>query len=69
MKTCKDFDYTGVKCCPVCHEYDQFDTVKIDGAPARLCCTLRVFFYPGRATEEKLLNAIFGHEKKNDYDD
>lgn len=69
-KDCRDFDYTGVDCCPDCHEYpdDELDVVIVDGEPALLCCALRRFFYPDGydlknsklSPEEKLLRAIFG---------
>jgi hypothetical protein len=67
--TCKDFDYTGVECCPTCHEPDLADyelrIVRIDGVNALLCCSMTAFFYPkdpskGLSPEEILLNAIFG---------
>jgi hypothetical protein len=70
QKTCKDFAYTGVKCCSLCHEtgYDisGLEVCIVDGQPVLLCCTLHVFFYPLKedgskiTPEEKLLRAIFG---------
>jgi hypothetical protein len=68
-KSCRDFDYTGVRCCDICHEdgLSQYElaVVMIDGEPALLCCMMRAFFYPedktiGLSPEEKLLRAIFG---------
>lgn len=66
----KDFAYTGVKCCSLCHEtgYDisGLEVCIVDGQPVLLCCTLHVFFYPLKedgskiTPEEKLLRAIFG---------
>jgi hypothetical protein len=67
--TCKNFGYTGVECCPTCHdpEFAEFDlrVLKVDGVPALLCCAMAAFFYPadpskGITPEEKLLRAIFG---------
>ena len=46
MKTCKDFDYTGVKCCSVCHDYDELEIVKIDGAQPKFAVPLRHSFTP-----------------------
>lgn len=69
--TCKDSDYTGVICCPTCHdeEFSQCNlrVVKINNQPALLCCTMISFFYPedpntGLSPEEKLLRAIFGEK-------
>jgi len=69
--TCEDFDYTGVRCCPICHESDlskyELVVVKINNKAALLCCELRAFFYPddpniGLTPEEKLLRAIFGEK-------
>ncbi len=68
-KSCKDFDYTGVRCCDICHEADlekyELVVVKIDNEPALLCCQMKAFFYPedkqiGLSPEGKLLRAIFG---------
>jgi hypothetical protein len=68
-KTCRDFDYTGVRCCDICHEEDlaqyELAVVTIDNEPALLCCQMKSFFYPddpqrGLSPEEKLLRAIFG---------
>jgi hypothetical protein len=78
--TCKDFKYTGVECCEMCHsaelaEYDM-RVVKVDGVNALLCCAMVAFFYPknpgrGLLPEEKLLRAIFGesmiHEAAQKY--
>jgi hypothetical protein len=69
--TCKDFQYTGVGCCPECHDPNISDytlrVVMIDGVNALLCCTMIAFFYPrdpgrGMSPEEKLLVAIFGEK-------
>ena len=74
-KDCRDFDYTGVTCCPDCHEDPdhELEIVRIDGELALLCCALRRFFYPeGHDTrlspEERLLRAIFTrpHPKRSD---
>ena len=74
-KSCRDFDYTGVKCCPTCHEDPEHEltVVIIDTVPCLVCCQLMFFFYPQEdptrwTPDEKLLNAIFGrrHEQKND---
>lgn len=53
MKTCKDFKYTGVKCCPGCHYENEAEdlqrplmTIKINGEWAYVCCELAEFFYP-----------------------
>jgi hypothetical protein len=56
MKTCKDFEWTGVECCPGCHyELDHEDelqrgfdliTIKVDGELVKVCCELAEFFYP-----------------------
>jgi len=80
-KSCKDFDYTGVRCCDICHEADlaQYElvVVRIDNEPALLCCQMKSFFYPedtriGLSPEEKLLRAIFGegdvHERPEQTD-
>jgi hypothetical protein len=74
-KTCKDFDYTGVKCCPICHE-SKFEMlpIKIDNGLAVLCCAFRAFFYPddpgiGLTPEEKLLRAIFGESTVHSEED
>jgi hypothetical protein len=78
LKDCRDFDYTGVKCCPWCHESDlaQYElvVVKIDNEPALLCCQMKAFFYPGNPTlglspEEKLLRAIFGEGETHEQTD
>jgi hypothetical protein len=75
-KTCKDYEYTGVKCCDSCHSYSEFElvTIKIDGKWARVCCAFRRFFYPedpgiGLTPEEKLLRAIFGEKTVHDPND
>lgn len=69
--TCKDFKYTGVECCDVCHDSEWADyelrVVKVDGVNALLCCCMVAFFYPrdpgrGLSPEEKLLIAIFGEQ-------
>jgi hypothetical protein len=69
--TCKDYDYTGVKCCQQCHdpEFAEYElrVVKVDGVSALLCCAMVAFFYPrdpgkGMSPEEKLLLAIFGEK-------
>lgn len=75
-KTCRDFEYTGVRCCDICHEdpEHEMDIVVVDNTSCLLCCQLRAFFYPPKdskfdSPEEKLLNAIFGdfpHEQPND---
>ena len=76
IRTCEDFEYTGVKCCPSCHDYSAFELVeiKIDGRMALVCCALRSFFYPenpgiGLTPEEKLLRAIFGEKTVHDPDE
>jgi hypothetical protein len=75
IKNCKDFDYTGVRCCQTCHEYEygELDVVQVDGEPALLCCQLYAFFYPQKALkylspEEKLLRAIFGEKPHQQVD-
>jgi hypothetical protein len=74
-RTCADFQYAGVDCCPDCHDPILSDyslrVVKIDGVNALLCCTMVAFFYPrdpgrGMSPEEKLLLAIFGGKVVHD---
>ena len=69
--TCKDFQYTGVQCCEMCHDSEfaeyQLRVVKVDGVNALLCCSFVAFFYPrdpgkGMSPEERLLLAIFGEK-------
>ena len=69
--TCKDFKYTGVQCCDVCHDSElaeyELRVVKVDGVNALLCCAMVAFFYPrdpgkGLSPEERLLIAIFGEK-------
>jgi len=80
-KSCRDFEYTGVRCCDICHEPDlasyELVVVQINGEPALLCCMMKAFFYPddktiGLSPEEKLLRAIFGegetHEQEKEPD-
>ncbi len=60
MKHCKDFEYTGVRCCQGCH-YENEDpdlltpliTIPINGELAQVCCELADFFYPGGSWKEK----------------
>lgn len=68
-KDCRDFAYTGVKCCSVCHEDHlrdyELEIIIIDGEVCLVCCQLKAFFYPPDpnrklSPEEKLLRAIFG---------
>jgi hypothetical protein len=75
--TCRDFDYTGVQCCPTCHEQElseyELRVVQVDGRSALLCCQLVSFFYPtepnrGMSPEEKLLRAIFGEKATHKQD-
>lgn len=76
--TCKDFQWTGVECCPTCHDdsYSEYElrVVKVDGVNALLCCTMIAFFYPGDphrglSPEEKLLRTIFDEEHPNEKED
>ena len=76
VRTCRDVGYTGVDCCPVCHEYPDEELVRVlvDGLPVWLCCRLRRFFYPDHgdgkflSPEERLLRAIFPEYDPHDPD-
>jgi hypothetical protein len=51
MKTCKDFEYTGVECCVGCHEEVEnytsgLVTIQINGEAVYVCCEIAHFFYP-----------------------
>lgn len=53
MKTCKDFEYTGIECCIGCHAEAEMEdeprpmiSIQINGEMAVVCCHLADFFYP-----------------------
>ena len=49
VKDCRDFQYTGVVCCGICHEYDpdhKLQIIIIDNEPCLVCCQMKAFFYP-----------------------
>jgi hypothetical protein len=55
MKTCKDYEYTGVNCCPCCHnDMDgELVTIQISGEDAYVCCDIARFFYPDGSWKER----------------
>ena len=65
IKTCEDFTYLGVACCPVCHRYYPHFDVKLvtlpDGSKAWICCRLRTaLLEPDSKMNESLLGRMGG---------
>jgi hypothetical protein len=50
--TCKDFEYTGIRCCDACHDIENLDPllrIRVNGREALVCCEIVFFFYPDPA--------------------